>query len=310
MDFFTEPFQYEFFRHGLLAATLIGALCGMMGVYIVLRRMSYIGHGLSHSVFGGAVVAYLVGLNFYIGAGLWGFFSAILINATARRRKIGADAAIGIVTTASFALGVALISKTRSFTRNFEAALFGNILGVDERDLWVIAIVTAVVGVAIFFAYKLLLFATFDPELARVYGVPTQWIDTGFALALAATIVASLNVVGVTLIAAAIVLPPTTARLLTDSFGRMLILSTLLGAASGFCGMFLSYEYDVASGAAIVLLSAVVFGMVYVGTGLWKALVTGRERRPVEQPMTASQATATFSRVPMPASAREDHVFD
>src|SRR5215211_8450145 len=151
MTYFTEPMQYEFFRHGLIVATLVGALCGLMGVYVVLRRMSYIGHGLSHSVFGGAVVAYLTQVNFYLGAGLWGFLSAVLINVTARRRNIGADAAIGIITTASFALGVALISKTRSFTRNFEAALFGNILGVDERDLWVIGIVTVIVLVAIFF---------------------------------------------------------------------------------------------------------------------------------------------------------------
>ena len=119
IEFFTEPMHYEFFRHGLLAATLVGALCGLMGVYIVLRRMSYIGHGLSHAVFGGAVVSYIIGINFYIGAGIWGFVSALLINATARRRKIGADAAIGVITTASFALGVALISKQRSFTRNF-----------------------------------------------------------------------------------------------------------------------------------------------------------------------------------------------
>jgi manganese/iron transport system permease protein/iron/zinc/copper transport system permease protein len=272
----TEPFQYEFFRHGVLAATLIGALCGMMGVSIVLRRMSYIGHGLSHSIFGGAVVSYLIGWNFYLGAGAWGFLSAILINATARRRKIGADAAIGIVTTASFALGVALISKTRSFTRNFEAALFGNILGVDTRDLLVIGGVTAVVALGIFFGYRQLLFATFDPELARVYGVPTGWVDTAFSLALAATIVASLNVVGVTLIAAAIVIPPTTARLLTDSYGAMLLLSTGIGAVCGFAGMFLSYQYDIASGSAIVLLCAAVFAGVYAVTGLRRALVGRR----------------------------------
>ncbi|MFL5759980.1 MAG: metal ABC transporter permease [Thermomicrobiales bacterium] len=308
MTFFTEPFQYEFFRHGLIAATMIGALCGMMGVFIVLRRMSYIGHGLSHSVFGGAVVSYLIGWNFYLGAGLWGFLSAILINATARRRKIGADAAIGIVTTASFALGVALISKTRKFTRNFEAALFGNILGVTMRDLWVIAAVTLVVSLAIFFAYKQLMFATFDPELARVYGVPTQWVDTGFALALAATIVAALNVVGVTLIAAAIVIPPTTARLLTDSFGRMLLISTAIGAATGFFGMFLSYEYDIASGAAIVLLSAGIFAAVYAGTSLHKVLVTGRERVPAEQPKPAMPIGAGLARVPAPVV--EDHLFD
>src|SRR5215217_8223364 len=167
MTYFTEAMQYEFFRHGVIVATLVGALCGLMGIYVVLRRMSYIGHGLSHSVFGGAVVAYLISLNFYIGAGLWGFLSAVLINVTARRRNIGADAAIGIVTTASFALGVALISKTRSFTRNFEAALFGNILGVTREDILVIAGVTVVVTLLMFFGYKQLVFTTFDPELAR-----------------------------------------------------------------------------------------------------------------------------------------------
>ena len=105
-----EPFRYEFFTRGLLAATLVGALCGLVGVYIVLRRMSYIGHGLSHAVFGGAVASYVIGVNFYVGAGIWGFAAALLINALSRRRKIGADAAIGIITTASFAFGVALIS--------------------------------------------------------------------------------------------------------------------------------------------------------------------------------------------------------
>src|SRR5688572_9982926 len=186
-----------------------------MGTYIVLRKMSYIGHGLSHSVFGGAVVSYVIGWNFYLGAGIWGLLSALLINATARRRGLGADAAIGIVTTASFALGVAIISKGNRFTRNFEAALFGNILGVDGRDLYVVGGVLLVVTGAVFLGYKQLLFTTFDTELARVYGVPVACVETGFALALAATIVASLNIVGVTLLAAAIVIPPSTARLLT-----------------------------------------------------------------------------------------------
>jgi manganese/iron transport system permease protein/iron/zinc/copper transport system permease protein len=275
MDALLEPFQYEFFRHGLIAATMTGALCGLMGVYVVLRRMSYIGHGLSHAAFGGAVVSYILSWNFYVGAGLWAFLSALLINATVRRRKIGADAAIGIVTTASFALGVAVISKTRSFQRDFEAALFGNILGVTPRDLLVIGIVAVAVAVAVFFGYKQLLFSTFDPEIAPVYGVPTEWVETGFALALAATIVASINVVGVTLIAAAVVIPPTTARLLTDSFGTLVILSTILGALFGATGIVLSYHFDIASGAAIVLLSAAVFVVVYVLTTLRRRLGLG-----------------------------------
>jgi manganese/iron transport system permease protein/iron/zinc/copper transport system permease protein len=262
-----EPLAYEFFRHGLIAATLTGALCGLMGVYIVLRRMSYIGHGLSHAVFGGAVVSALMGWNFFLGAGAWGFLSALLIQGTARRRNIGADAAIGIVTTASFALGVALISKTRSFEKNFESALFGNILGVTPEDLIAIGGVAAVIAVAVFCGYKQLVFATFDPEIAPIYGVSTRWVDTGFALALAATIVVCMNVVGVTLIAAAIVIPPVAARLLTDSFGRLTVTSTLLGALCGFAGMFLSYYWDVASGPAIILLAAAAFGAIYLMTG-------------------------------------------
>src|SRR3954468_2275998 len=111
-----EPFHFEFFTRGLIAAVLAGGLCGLVGVYVVLRRMSYIGHGLSHSIFGGAVIGYVLSVNFYVAAGLWGFASALLINATARRRGIGADAAIGIITTASFALGVAIISRARQFT--------------------------------------------------------------------------------------------------------------------------------------------------------------------------------------------------
>lgn len=267
LDTITAPLAYEFFRHGLIAATLTGALCGLIGVYIVLRRMSYIGHGLSHAVFGGAVVSALAGWNFFLGAGAWGFLSALLIQGTARRRNIGADAAIGIITTASFALGVALISKTRSFERNFESALFGNILGVTPEDLIAIALVATVVAAAVFFAYKQLLFATFDPEIAPIYGVPTRWVDAGFALALAATIVVSMNVVGVTLIAAAIVIPPAAARLVTHSFGRLTVLSTLLGALCGFAGMFLSYFWDIASGPAIILLAAAAFGVVYLVTG-------------------------------------------
>lgn len=256
-----EPFQYEFFVRGIMAATIVGGLCGLMGVYIVLRRMSYIGHGLSHAIFGGAVVSFVMSFNFYIGASIWGFLSAVLINATTRRRPtIGADAAIGIITTASFALGVALISRYRTFTRSFDAALFGNILAVDQRDLLAIAAVALFTIVAVFFAYRQLLFTTFDPDVARFYGVPTAWIDTLFALVLAAVVVVSLQVMGATLIAAALVVPPIIARLLTDSFHRMVAISVVVGALGGFAGIWISYYIDVASGASIVLLLSGCFG--------------------------------------------------
>ena len=265
-----EPFQFEFFRNGTLVAVLVGGLCGMIGVYIVLRGMSYIGHGLSHAIFGGAVVSYVMQWNFYLGAGLWGFVAALLINQTVRRTKINADAAIGVITTASFAVGVALISRYRSFTRSFDAALFGNILGVTQQDVAVVAIVTLIVAIFIFFLYKQLLFTTFDAEVARVYGVQTEWIDTLFALVLAAALIASMQILGVTLIAAALVIPAITARLLTDNFDRMILLSTGLGMISGFFGMVISYYIDVASGATIVLLQAALFGLVLAITALQK----------------------------------------
>lgn len=255
-----EPFEYQFFVRGVIAATLVGGLCGLLGVYIVLRRMSYIGHGLSHAIFGGAVVAYVMSLNFYVGATLWGFLAALLINLTTRRRPtIGADAAIGIITTASFALGIALISRVRTFTRSFDAALFGDILGVGDGDLVAIAAVTALVSIAVFFSYRQLLFTTFDPDVARFFGVPTGWMDALFSLALAGTVVVSMQVLGVTMIAAAIVIPPIVARLLTDSFHRMVVISTATGALSGLIGIYVSWYADVSSGATVVLVGAVAF---------------------------------------------------
>ena len=264
LPFLLEPFQFEFFRNGTLAAVLTGGLCGLIGVYIVLRGMSYIGHGLSHAIFGGAVVSYVMAWNFYLGAGAWGFIAAILINQTVRRTNINADAAIGVVTTASFAIGVALISRYRRFTRSFDAALFGNILGVTRQDVAVIAVVTVIVALLIFLMYKQLLFTTFDAEVAQIYGVSTEWVDTLFALILAATLIVTMQILGVTLIAAALIIPAITARLLTDSFNRMIFLSTFLGAFSGFWGMYLSFYFDVASGASIVLLQATLFLLVFI----------------------------------------------
>jgi len=274
MSTLLEPFAYGFFRHALLVAVLAGALCGLVGVFVVLRGMSYIGHGLSHAIFGGAVASYALGFNFYVGSLVWGLVSALLIQKVARRRTIGADAAIGVVTSASFAIGIAIISVIGSFTRNFEAALFGNVLGVTAADVWLVAGVTAFAGVAVFVRYRQLLFTTFDPEVAELSGVRTAATDTLLALILAATIASTMTVMGVTLIAATLVIPPVIARMLTDSFHRMLWLSIAIGAACGFVGVYLSYYLDWSSGASVVLTASAVFVVVYLVSG-------ARGRRPV-----------------------------
>lgn len=260
MDTLIDPFRYELFRNGLAAAVLSGALCGLLGVYVVLRGMSYIGHGLSHSILGWAVVSYVIKVNFYLGAAAGGFLSAMMIDRVARRRTLGADAAIGVVTTATFAVGIFLITKNRGFTRSFEAALFGSILGVRiVPDLLIIGGVLGAAVAVVFFAYRRLMFTTFDPEVAQASGVNTAAVDSVFALLLAAAIVATMNIIGVLLVAAALVIPAATARLLTNRFSRMMGLSVAIGAASGFVGMEASWYLNGPSGPTIVLAQVVLF---------------------------------------------------
>jgi ABC-type Mn2+/Zn2+ transport system permease subunit len=279
LAFLIQPFQYEFFIRAIIVSILVGGVCGLLGVYVVLRGMSYIGHGMSHAVFGGAVVSYLAGFNFYIGAVLWGFISAILINEIVLRNKIKADAAIGVVTTAGFAIGVFLISTTRSYTRNFEALLFGNILGITNYDLFFIILVTMITATFIFLFQKRLLFALFDKETAKVYGVRIYIVELLFSLILATVVIASMNSIGVTLIAAAIVAPAIAARMITNSFTRMVISSTIIGIVISFLGLYSSYFFDSSSGSTVVLFGAVAFGFSVLYAYLLKIYQTHRHGR-------------------------------
>ena len=266
-DELLRPFEFEFFVNGLTVATLAGALCGLVGVYVVLKGMSYIGHGLSHAIFGGFAASALLGVNFFLGAGAWGFAAAMMINGVTRRRAIGSDAAIGVITTASFAIGVALIKRYGSGGKNPDSLLFGQILGVSDADVWLLAAVTLAAALVVFFLYRPLLFSTFDPEVAEVSGVATGRVDALLTLVLAASILATMTVLGVTLVAAALVIPAVVARMLTDSFGRMLILATVIGAVCGFVGMNMSYHLDIPSGPMIVLTGAALFAAVFISTG-------------------------------------------
>jgi manganese/iron transport system permease protein/iron/zinc/copper transport system permease protein len=267
IDELLRPFAFEFFQNGVAVATIAGALCGLVGVFVVLKGMSYIGHGLSHAIFGGFAASALLGINFLLGAGAWGVASALMIGGVTRRRVIGSDAAIGVITTASFALGLALFALFGRSGASFDAALFGSILGVTDRDVITVACVTAVAIAFIVLRYRVLMFTTFDPEVAEASGIRVARIDALLMLVLAASILVTMQILGVTLVAAALVIPPVVARMLTDSFSRMLVLSSLLGAAFGFIGMNLSYHLDVQSGPTIVLTAATVFAFVFLVTG-------------------------------------------
>ena len=261
------PYEYDFFRNGVIVAMLAGALCGLVGVYVVLRGMSYIGHGLSHAIFGGFAASTLLGVNVFVGAGVWGVLSALSITSVTRRRVIGSDAAIGVVTTASFALGLALFAIWGQKGEAFDNALFGSILAVSGTDILRVGGVLLLASVLVFVAWRPLLFTTFDPDVAEVSGVRTGVIDAALMLVLSLSILVTMQVLGVTLVAATLVIPPTVARMLTSSFTRMLWLSVLIGAASGFVGMNLSYHTDVQSGPTIVLVGTALFLVVFVLTG-------------------------------------------
>jgi manganese/iron transport system permease protein/iron/zinc/copper transport system permease protein len=261
-----DPFQYQFFQKGLVAAVVAGALCGLIGVYVTLRGMSYIGHGLSHAIFGGYAAAPLLGIPVVLGAGAWGLASALAINAVARTRRIGADAAIGVVTTASFALGVALLTRFGNKGPSFDALLFGSINGVSTSDLLLLTGALAFAVAVFTVLYRSFLFSTFDPEVADVSGVHVRRMDALLMLVLSISILATLKIIGVTLVAATLVIPAVVARMLSDSFSRMLWTSTALGAAAGAVGMYLSFQLAIPSGTTIVLVNAVVFVAVLLVT--------------------------------------------
>jgi manganese/iron transport system permease protein/iron/zinc/copper transport system permease protein len=263
-----EPFEYQFFNNGLVVATLAGALCGLLGVFVVLRGMSYIGHGLSHAVFGGAAASAVMQLNYFVGAGIWGVASGVIIGRIARRKLIGADAAIGVVTTASFALGLALLNRYGQAKKSIEAVLFGSVLGVETADIIAVSAVSVLTAVIIFALYRHFLFATFDPEVAQTSGVKVAWIEALLMAMLSLTILVTMRVIGTLLISALLVIPASVARMTTNSFARMLWISPIIGAVSASLGMYLSYHFDTSASATIILVGTTMFIVVYAFTGL------------------------------------------
>lgn len=263
-----DPYHYDFFTNGVMVATIAGALCGLLGVFVVLRGMSYIGHGLSHAVFGGAAASAVMGLNYFVGAGIWGVTSGVIIGRIARRRLIGADAAIGVVTTASFAMGLALLNRYGQAKKSIEAVLFGSVLGVQTIDIIAVLVVAVLTALIVFGLYRHLLFATFDPEVALVSGVRVAGIEALLMAMLSLTILVTMRVIGTLLISALLVIPASVARMLTNSFSRMLWISPIVGATSAFIGMNLSYHLDTSASATIILVGTLQFIIVYAVSGI------------------------------------------
>ncbi|MCC5953852.1 MAG: metal ABC transporter permease [Acidimicrobiia bacterium] len=290
MHLLTEPFEYDFFTNALIAGVLVGALCGALGVFVVLRRMSYIGQGLSQSVLGGVAPAAVAGIDPYLGAVAATLTAGLLIHYVGRQHGVRPDAAIGIVSTAMFAFGVALVSVNRDRAVNLTDLLFGNILGVTTTDIALVASTAVVMAVLGFVFYKTLTFTVVDAAGAAAHGVRAASIELAFTVALAAVVVVSIRIVGVLLIAAVIVIPASTARLVNRSFGPLVATSALLGVSAAVIGLFVSFHVDVASGPAIVLTSSAVFAAVLAGTAVTTGLVVRRTRAHHSEQLAARTA--------------------
>ncbi len=259
IDLLTAPFQYAFMQRAFLAALVVGTLCSTIGTYVVLRKLSFIGDGIAHASFAGIVIAYLRGLDYFVGSTIVAVATALAIGFVNRRGNVSLDTAIGVLFTGAFALGVFLMSRLPNYSVDLQGFLFGNILGVDARDLQVMLALALLVVVALGLLYRALLFTSFDPVVAQASGIRTEFVDYVLLVLLALTIIISIQSVGIVLVAALLVTPPAAAAQLTRRFTHMLALSAAIGAACAILGLYASYYLHAASGATIVLLATLVF---------------------------------------------------
>jgi len=259
LDLLIGPLDYEFFRRALLGGLLVGAICAVVGTYVVLRGLAFIGDALAHAAFPGVVIAYMLKANIYVGAALFTVATALGIGFVSRRARTSYDTTIGILFAGAFALGVLLMSTIEGYTADLFSFLFGNILGMSAADLWVAGGLVAVVLLAVLLCYKELLLLSFDPVVAEAMGYPVHALDYLLLSLVAITIVVAIQAVGIVLVVALLVTPSATAYLLTERFFRMMILGVLVSGAAVVLGLYLSFFLNVASGAAIVLVSTALF---------------------------------------------------
>ncbi len=255
-----EPLQYSFMQRSLVVAVLVGFLCAVVGSYLMVQRLALLGDAISHSVLPGLAIAFILGMNIFVGAFIAGVASTMVITWIRTRSPIKEDAAMGIVFSAFFALGVTLITIIQKDNKiDLNHFLFGNILGVTFADMRDIALITAIVLLVVFLLYKELLFYTFDPLGAQAAGLPVNRLNFGLMVIIALTIVASLKAVGVILVLSLLITPGATAYLLVKRLHQVMILGATIGVISSISGMYLSYFYNLPSGPAIVLVVSGLF---------------------------------------------------
>jgi ABC-type Mn2+/Zn2+ transport system permease subunit len=254
MDLLVAPLADAFFRNALIALALVGVVCAVVGTYVVLRGVAFIGDAIAHAGFPGVVAAYMLGIPFYIGAAVAAVATALAIGFVTKRAGIRQDTAIGVLFAGTFALGVFMFSTIDGYVADLFSFLFGNVLSIGAEDLVALVVLGGGVLVTVALQWKELLYATFDPLGAAASGIKVDRLEYLFLVLVALTIVVSLQAVGIILVVAMLITPAATAQLLTVRFTRLMLLAAVVGIASAVVGLYLSYWLDVASGATIVLV--------------------------------------------------------
>lgn len=281
MNFIEGIIQYEFLQKALTTSIMVGIICGVIGCFIILRGMALMGDAISHAVLPGVALSYMIGINFFFGAVFTGVLTALGIGFISQNSRIKNDVSIGIMFTAAFASGIILITFMKSSTDLYHI-LFGNVLAVRPSEMWTTLIIGIIVLVSIYVFYKELLVSSFDPTMAKAYGLPTRVIHYFLMVLLTLVTVASLQTVGIILVVAMLITPASTAYLLTDRLWVMIYLSAGIGVLSSILGLYFSYTYNLASGATIVLAATVLFILAFLFSPkqglLWRAMRVFKKR--------------------------------
>ena len=254
-----EPLAFPFMQRGLLAVAMVGVVCAVIGTYVVMKGLAFVGDALAHCAFTGAATAFLVGGNVYLGAAVTGVLSAVAITWVGRTARVPLDTAIGIIFAGVFALGVLMMSRVRNYTVDLFAFVFGNVLGVGPDDLIAIAIMGVLVLLFVLLLYKELLFTAYDPTMAAASGVPVVLLQYLLMIVLGLTTIVTLRAVGIVLAVAMLVTPAATALLLVRRFHHIMLVAVGVSLICAVVGLYLSYYLAVASGAAIVLVTTLAF---------------------------------------------------
>ncbi len=260
LDFLIEPLQYGFMQRSLIVAIVVGIICAVVGTYLMVQRLALLGDAISHSVLPGVAIAFLLDFNIFIGAFIAGLISTICINLISNQSQIKEDAAMGIVFSAFFALGITLITVVQKDNKiDLNHFLFGNILSVSFSEVRDTIITAIFILLIVFFFYKELLFYTFDKLGAQSVGLPVYWLDLSLMILIGLTIVASLKAVGVILVLSLLITPSATAYLLVKRLHQVMFVGVIVGVISSISGMYLSFYFNLPSGPAIVLVATSFF---------------------------------------------------